>query len=97
MAHATLSTTWLDVTDALSLGDGATYVVELHGTPDARILAVDVEGASAPADDDDALVHYCRDVYPAQEALEFTQRAGWTWWLRLKAPYDGVRIVAAQV
>lgn len=82
MPEANLSGSWVEAKAALSMTDGASYVVEFHGPPTTRIQALDVLGAAEPTSDEGALIHYTRDEYPAQEALEFEARSGWTWWLR---------------
>ena len=95
MPGANLSSDWVEAKAALSMVDGKTYVVEFHGPAETRVYALDVEGSSEPTSNEDALVHFNRDEYPAEEPMEFTARAGWAWWLRTDG--GASRVVAAEV
>ena len=95
MPGANLSGAWLEAKAALSMTDGTSYVVEFHGPPDSTIYALDVEGTEEPTSSEDALVHFNRDRNPrVAESMEFTARAGWTWWLRAEG---ASRIVTAEI
>lgn len=87
---------WKEAKSGLGMDDGESYIVEFHGDPGTRILALDVLGNDRPDSDDDALVHFNRDQNPqAEPALEFEARSGWTWWL--KATRGTSRVVSARI
>lgn len=91
-----LTAEWQEAKAGLPMADGKSYVVEFHGPESTRIRALDVEGDGPPTSDQDALVHFNRDQNPqAEEPLEFTARAGWTWWL--KTDGGSSRLVAAEI
>ena len=93
-----LTSEWQEAKAGMSLADGDSYVVEWHGPADTTVYALDVAGAGPPteAEAEDALVHFNRDRNPqVEEPLEFTARAGWTWWLRTDG--GASRLVAAEI
>lgn len=82
MAGVALSdTAWTEVTAPLSMSDGSTWAFQIHAPSDRRVYAVDVDGSSEPTSTEDAQVLFPQSERPLEQ-LEFTKRAGWTWWMR---------------
>ncbi|MDE2904501.1 MAG: hypothetical protein OXQ28_00285 [Acidobacteriota bacterium] len=73
---------WTEVTSPLGMTDGDTYAFQIHGNLDQRIYAHDVTDGSAPTSTEDAQVLFAQDERPLEQ-LEYTKRAGVTWWLRV--------------
>ena len=84
---------WKEVTSPLSMADGETYAFQIHAPSDHRVYALDVTGSNAPADSavEDAQILFPQSERPLEQ-LEFTKRAGKTWWLRVD--HGSARIVA---
>ena len=85
---------WTEVTGPLGMTDAETYAFQIHGNVDQRVYAVDVEGSSAPSSAEDAQILFAQNDRPLEQ-LEFTKRAGWTWWLRVDQ--GSARIAAWEV
>lgn len=95
MAGTALSdTAWTEVTAATAMTDGATYAFQIHAPSDRKVYAVDVNGSSEPSSTEDAQVLFPQSERPLEQ-LEFTKRAGRTWWMR--TDHGPARFVAWEV
>jgi len=95
MREMAITAEWQEAKAGLRMVDGRTYVIQFQGSLEAIIEAVDVEGGGPPARTDAPLLYFNRDTNPWQGDLEFTARAGWTWWLRTRR--GGSKVVSAIV
>ena len=73
---------WTEVTGPLGMTDGETYAFQIHGNASQRIYAHDMDGNTEPTSTEDAQVLFDQSLRPLEQ-LEFTKRAGKTWWLRV--------------
>ena len=92
-----LTASWQNATTGLALVDGKTYTVEFHGPTTTLVYATHVPDGDGSEPDlvDNALVHYNRDIFPAEPPFQFTARSGRTWWLKTNG--GASRVVAEEV